>query len=377
MELPLKNRQPSFTSSTIDRQTRKEISNSIDEQVIPAIRNNNKIKEFPGDLEGVIGGGINDNNSQEADKLTEDNIKFAELLMPVLGEDICKKLFSKTWALREEAMRMIYDDLKGETRSTKIIQMNDNNALFIAVIGAISYTVNDKIGQVCQKSMSTLILLMERQPLKISSRNELMGYIENTINGILEKVGDNNVRIREQAEQSFMAMARNSIVSCNSCVNLLVKQSTSTAKNKTINSTRHVIAKLGLLKQIIKEFNINNTDVPFSPVVDYAVKNLENSNADIRTASLNIIVDIYSLVGSKLKSLLSGIRPNQMETLQKEFDIVDETSANQGDPEEDEAIVATNINHHENKQANKGTSAKKEGKSINVNSTKGPKSGKN
>ena len=279
-------------------------------------------------------------------------------------------------------MRVIYDDLKGESRSTKTIQMNDNSALFTAIMGAVSYTINDKIGQVCQKSMNTLILLMERQAPKISSKTELVVYTESTINKTLEKVGDNNARIREQAEQCFMAMVRNPIVSCNLCVNLLVKQTGPTSKNKIANSTRHIIAKLGLLRQIIKEFNINNTDVPFNSVVDYVVKNLENSNVDIRTASFNILVDIYTLVGPKLKNALSGVRSNQMEMLQKEFDAVDGGSTNQGyQEEEEEAIVTTNINPHGNKQVNKGAGtkkeSKKEAKSTNANANKGPTSGKN
>jgi len=222
--------------------------------------------------------------------------------------------------------------------------------------------------------MAVLQSLLEKKTPKISSKNELTGYVDGTLYGLLDKIGDNNARIRENAETCFLLMVKNPAISCNLCVTTLIKNVAS-GKHKTTTSTKHVLAKLGLLRQIIKEFSINNADVPFSPVVEYVVKYLENSNVDIRTASFNLVVDIYQIIGPKLKGLLSSVRPTQMEMLQKEFDSIEGVDQHAGGQEEQETVVTTNINPH----GNKGTKAvaKKESKkdTKGANSNKGPSSG--
>lgn len=312
--------------------------------------------------------------SYQAEKLSGEAAKFAEPLIPYLGEDICEKIFSKNWNAREEGVTTLEREVR---RNTGVLKDDDPGALFTAVMGAISYTVADKIIQVSQKSMALIQALLEKPTPKIYNKQELLSYVDSASTGLLEKIGDNNPRLRELSEECYLALCRNKAITCNFCVMQLLKN-TSVGKHKTTNSTRHTIAKLNLLRQIVREFGINNADVPYTPAVEFVVRNIENSNVDIRTAAFNLIMDIYKLVGDKLRGNLTGLRQNQLELLEKEFDAVGGGGGMGGggmggkgrspSPDRD-TVITTNINH----QGNKGKMSKKDPKQAMQN--KAPISG--
>ena len=179
-----------------------------------------------------------------AEKLSGEAANFAEPLIPILGEDICEKIFSKNWNAREEGVTTLEREVR---RNTGVLKNDDPGALFTAVMGAVSFTVSDKIIQVSQKAMALLQALLEKPTPRISNKQELLSYVDSTTTGLLEKIGDNNPRIRESAEECFMNMCRNKAITCNFCIMQLLKN-TSVGKHKTTNSTRHTIAKLGLLR---------------------------------------------------------------------------------------------------------------------------------
>ena len=354
IELPIfqKNRNVDY----IEKHVKKDVNQPFDEQVIPALRNEGK----PSALEKESG--INYNEpTYEAEKLSAENAKFAEPLIPYLGEDLCQKIFSKNWNAREEGMSTLENETR---RDTGVLNGDDPGALFTAIMGAISYTVADKIIQVNQKSMALLQVLLEKGTPKIHNKQELLSYVDAATTGLLEKIGDNNPRVRESAEECFMIMCKNKTITCNFCVMQLLKN-TSVGKHKTTNSTRHMVAKLGLLRQIVREFGINNSEVPYTPVVEYAVRNIENSNVDIRTSAFNLTMDIYKLVGDKLRGNLTGLKQKQLELLEKEFDAIggggageEDFKRNRSPTPEREQMVSANSNN----QINKMKSSKKETK---------------
>ena len=298
-----------------------------------------------------------------AENLSAQNSKFAEPLIPIIGDELARKIFSKTWNNREEALKALEGDLTGRPQ---YINNTDTGAVFVAYMGAISYTINDKVNQVVLASMSLLQTLISKPPPHVPSKNELMSYVDGVVNGLLEKIGDNNARTRETAESALLGMANHPLVTCNFCVTSLTKNVNPT-KHKTSSSIKHIVARLNILRQLVEQFRINTKDVPYQPVVDFAVDKLENSAPEVRQAASHLLVDIYAIVGGRIMTDLAKVRPNQMELLQKEFDAVDGVGGQRGGYEEDnkKPIITTNINPHGNK---------KPGKS-NLKNAAGPSSG--
>ena len=80
-------------------------------------------------------------DSKEAEELTGDKIVQAQPLMAVFGPEEVKKIFSRTWQLREEGINNIENQVLNEGG------LNEGKA-FANGIGVVRYTVGDKMAQV-------------------------------------------------------------------------------------------------------------------------------------------------------------------------------------------------------------------------------------
>jgi hypothetical protein len=160
-----------------------------DERPLPTLANKEKNGNDPNMYEG-------DNNATEAEPLSSENKKLAEPLIPVIGEDLASRIFSRTWNNREEGVKTIENEVKLDSES-RLINFKDPGAAFVALMGVVNYTINDKIVQVAQKSLTLLQTVLTKEPSNIGSRNEINSYIETITTGLLDKIGDNNVRVRE------------------------------------------------------------------------------------------------------------------------------------------------------------------------------------
>jgi len=81
------------------------------------------------------------NQSQAIEQLTADTRKNSQLLIDTFGEMLVRKLFSKTWQLRDEALADIEDE---------VINQNKHRAdeAFVSSIGAVNFTISDKMAGV-------------------------------------------------------------------------------------------------------------------------------------------------------------------------------------------------------------------------------------
>ena len=292
---------------------------SHDEQVIPTVLHG----KAPG--KNIYEEDDNEGNPKGIANVPENlgiqQEKFAEPFIHILGENICKQIFSKTWNFREEGLGKIQTELsKGS--SSEIFGEIENTDIYTAVLGAIRYTIGDKIAQVTLKAMGLLGLLLKNlSPSRSSLRGEVAEYIQSCLASLLDKIGDNNARVREIAEQTYLMLARSEIVGSGLAVQAILRPN----KEKSV-SQKHNIGRLNLLVAIVEEFRIDNSSVPFQPIVDYAITGFTNSNSDIRNAAYSLLMSIYKCVGNKLGSVVSdskSLRPAQVEILQKGFSEVE------------------------------------------------------
>ena len=77
----------------------------------------------------------------EPEPLSNHASSKADALLPTLGEDIVRRLFSKTWQFREDGLRKIEKELLGGS----LFQSVDNATVFSVVLGAIRHTISDKV----------------------------------------------------------------------------------------------------------------------------------------------------------------------------------------------------------------------------------------
>lgn len=71
-------------------------------------------------------------------------------MIDVFGEDAMRKIFSSTWALREEGINEVDDLMRNSGRR------NDAGEYFVNGVGVSKLTIQDKMAGVAQRSMGFL-----------------------------------------------------------------------------------------------------------------------------------------------------------------------------------------------------------------------------
>lgn len=201
------------------------------------------------------------------EQLHGEDYKKAEPLIPILTEEFCKMMFSKQWPAREESLKWLENQINRPTE----VSNNDFQVLFISCFGAISYTLVDKVAAVQVRSLSVLqALLAKHSKIKVLRKGEYIEYLDNTIQGVIEKLGDTNPKVKDEAEKSIKMLADHPSVGPLIVVQHIIKGFLS--KPKLEQSIRHMNGRLFVLHELIKTFQINNPNMPYQPIVDFTLK---------------------------------------------------------------------------------------------------------
>ena len=100
---------------------------------------------------------------------------------------LVRKLFSKTWQLREEALNDIEDEVINQNKHRP-------DEAFVASIGAVNFTIGDKMAGVAQRAMNLLATVCNSfQDVNVGGgyRNAFNGWSDNIMSVLTEKIGDN------------------------------------------------------------------------------------------------------------------------------------------------------------------------------------------
>jgi len=324
-----------------------------DEEVLPAVRNKQGGNPDPEEEDPYQ----RTADDLEPESLSPEMQKVADPIIPIFGSDIVQRAFSKNWNLREDGLRRAEEEVTMGS-SSRLLGSHDETTIFESGLVLVDQTVGDKISQVVIKSMGLL------KTLASALRAENMGSkSENNLNSIIrtmtDKLSEGNVRVREAVDNAFMAIARSESIGPNMCVNYLTKPPQS--KSKAANSVKALTARLSVLNKFVDEFQINNSDVPFTPVVEYAVKQFQNANGEVRNGAFDLMIAICRCVGdAKIRPYLTSLRPAQQQMLDDGFREA-QGGRGGGAPKHDskseqKTIISTNINPHgaKNKKAGGG-----------------------
>lgn len=113
----------------------------------------------------------------------------------------------------------------------------------------------------------------------------------------MELSGHNAARVREVVENSLFALG-----SVGAIGNQLVVQTISKGngvKPKILASFKHIVSRLNILSAFAAKFQIGKKDVPLSPLMEFAAKQVVHQNAEVRTAAIALFVQAHQQVGER------------------------------------------------------------------------------
>jgi centrosomal protein CEP104 len=295
---------------------------NIDEQVIPAARNRGQTPE-----DGGITSGANQEVT-EAEEITGDNIKIAQPLIPVFGEHTMRRLFSKNWANRENAL----------DETIEVLNSNPDPDTVTGALGVAAQGIKDKIGQVVLKTFELLntILAVHQEP----APSDAKFYVEEVVSNVVNRVGDNNGRIREKALETGLELSAHPIAGHNMVIDHITRKP---SKKGASQSVKQQTGKYKYLSEILRNTPVSKP-AEQRTCMTFCVAGFKNSSKEIRDNAYNCIIELYRVMGSSIWKFLDDLRPAQKELLENGFNEVDGIDPNdRQDDDKPRVTVETNI----------------------------------
>ena len=253
------------------------------------------------------------------EKLNTKNQKLAEPLKACIPEEILEKIFSKKWQFKEEGLNWV------EKEITQISNKKEDFLNFyVSFFGVVHHTLKDKISQITVKSYKILNNLLKMQSVKVTGKSEMNMYVDNILIYVIEKISENNKKIKEASENMFLELCKSPVMGLQLCINSLIKFFDKKQQNVL---PKVLVTRLKLLEKLILIYKMNS-DMNFNMISDFIIRNLENSNQEVRnTAQLVMKVLIKTVGEDKLRPHLMAWNPNYLEVLKLEINETEENKS--------------------------------------------------
>lgn len=287
---------------------------NYDDIVIPAVRNNKQKYEIEEQEEKE------QEKESAVESLPPEKQQLAEPLLAYFEQEMLNLLFSKQWSQRES----FFAELSSEMHAAKKIKLEPADVAFSYCLQAILIGLQDKIEKVSSAAMVALKSLVEKVVVKSEEEKKKQGLnklLDNAILVAMEKCGDGNARVREESDRIILALAKSDTLGTLPILNHLVRGITT--KPKLQHSARHISARLSLLHDLLLLYGIDNDKMPYNPVIDLAIKHLDHSSEQVRTAAVRIITAAYKLTKDQVRQSINVARSAQIAMLDELFQKID------------------------------------------------------
>ena len=160
---------------------------NVDDQVLPAVKNGGPPQDYD---DSVFPGGssseIKPRTGEAAEEIGTKFMKTAEPLIPLFGEEVVRKMFSKKWPFRAEALDTMLQ-----------MTLEDPEQRMAYYLSAINEGVKDKIQAVSLKALTNLENLLN-QVQGVSNSQVLSANIDFLGMQIMDKIGNNSKGIKDK-----------------------------------------------------------------------------------------------------------------------------------------------------------------------------------
>lgn len=183
-----------------------------------------------------------------------------------------------------------------------------------------SKVVNDKIAQVAIEGMNLIIdVCNNTAPEDAKGGSDMRQHVVKICLGLMEKIGDNNARLREKTEEAAFALAYQPAIGPTIVFSSVTSKNT--GKKQAQNSVKHIHGKLMLLKKALDAFKVKT--INWKDSIQFALTHIQHQAGEIRNAAYSVILELYIQMKKNIMSELESLRPNQMEILTKAFADID------------------------------------------------------
>ncbi|GIL71611.1 hypothetical protein Vretimale_933 [Volvox reticuliferus] len=219
--------------------------------------------------------------------------KEAEGLEDLAGEYVARAFFSKNWQLRDAAVAWLTKEVSGGGFEGK-------REAFRLLVRMAVRGMKDKVANVYLACLALLPALVDSGLAAASGGRDVEGMTEAVLPQLVEKLGDNNARLRDASKESIMLLASIKDAQLASHTNIFLKP----VKNQS--AWRPVLGILQLLRDLVPLVGISRTGSGFElgELMDFVGKAYNSPNADVRSEAVRVTKEVYDLVGPAIRKCM-------------------------------------------------------------------------
>ncbi|CAG8500085.1 8528_t:CDS:10 [Scutellospora calospora] len=274
--------------------------NSVEDRPLPALTN---IKDNYDYIIPTLP--MNDSNEEHPENLSDLARTAFDLSIQYFGEYDVACLLSKKFPLRESALsnvtKRVDVDLDG-----KDVEGIDKVGLIKATFQIIKEALEDNPEKLTLQALTlweTITNFTVHHQIPTSSTWKL---VDKTYPLLFGKISDSNSRIKQNAINLFILLAKTYNTSVHSAVSLVLKPAKSNSQ-----PPKQSKAKVELVTRLVEEFGIDKVlKLNLESVMQVSVSYLNNNNGEVRDSAVKLVVEVIKLVGrEKVKDFIIDIKP--------------------------------------------------------------------
>ena len=294
---------------------------NYDEIVIPALRKKNNSQDFTNDNSEQNGNNENENNNSEYEN---EKIQRYSLLIPFIGEEGIKMLFSNIAKKKEEGFDLLKDKL-----SSIFVDQNLNEIL-LTLLDLVSSLMEDKNSNIVLEAykfthdlFDYILINNEKIPLNKNLNHFLYDRI---INQVIQKLSD--LKLSSEAIKLFNFFLKQKIFDYKLLISYLIGPDVKNSDQILYKlSNKMTMSKLLIIQNILESFNQSLEDrlttfesFPSELIKKYILINVVHTKSEIRKISRLLISKYIEIFNVKTISKdIIQIDPRELHKLKEEI----------------------------------------------------------
>jgi hypothetical protein len=228
-------------------------------------------------------------------------------LVAVFGEGVLH-INSKQWKQREFVLEQVKHVIPQETDS------DTSQKKVKCSVDLISRSLTDNVPQVYISGIQLIPILFSSSAMTFCTKSTIQKLVTPILKSLVSKTGDMNAKIQEQSQKTLLYLSSHEKVTLK-YVNIFIMEPI----EEFIKGWRTIVGRLNVLQLMVPQFGMSEAKGGLSVerVMTFCVTTFSSTNAQVKTAAIDCIVEVYKVAGDRIRSYLREQNSHILQELKK------------------------------------------------------------
>ena len=200
-----------------------------------------------------------------------------------------------------KALEELYDQIKAQRLNKLAVKELDKAGL--GVLGLLIILLTDADGQILTKTMKIIEIAILEYPFDLDAEDSIFfTHIDSILAALVDCLSNESFRIQDRVIITLTRIAKNENISLSTMLWDITKGDISS------NSEIHILAKLRLLQELVKQEGPKDKSNIGKRVIDFGIFGVGHPSEDIKNEAIKLITECKNLLGNeRMNELMKNI----------------------------------------------------------------------